>query len=206
MKERGFTLIELLVVVGIIVIIAMIALPNFLEAMVRSKVSRTKSDLRTISLALEAYCVDKNTYPPDSSFGIISYIERLKNLTTPVAYLSSVPGDPFADLGSIARHSAAKACNPYAIPATSGNIVYPLTYDFAYKKLPGGGYELSEVWARMSQSPNAVLWAMRGIGPDKWPDWLGEHAMPYDPTNGSVSSGNIFWTGPGKGDDQPLLQ
>jgi len=61
-RLKGFTLIELLIVVAIIAILAAIAVPNFLEAQVRSKVSRAKSDLRTIAVGLEAYYVDNNTY------------------------------------------------------------------------------------------------------------------------------------------------
>ena len=62
-KAQGFTLIELLIVVAIIAILAAIAVPNFLEAQVRAKVSRAKSDMRTIATALESYAVDHNRHP-----------------------------------------------------------------------------------------------------------------------------------------------
>ena len=62
-KRKGFTLIELLIVVAIIAILAAIAIPNFLDAQIRSKVSRTRSDLRTIAIGLESYALDHNHYP-----------------------------------------------------------------------------------------------------------------------------------------------
>lgn len=61
--QAAVTLIELLIVVAIISILAAIAVPNFLEAQVRSKVSRTKQDLAFIAVALEAYFADYKLYP-----------------------------------------------------------------------------------------------------------------------------------------------
>jgi prepilin-type N-terminal cleavage/methylation domain-containing protein len=63
--KKGFTLIELLIVVAIIAILAAIAVPNFLEAQTRAKISRSKADLRTIAVAVESYVVDYNTIPLD---------------------------------------------------------------------------------------------------------------------------------------------
>ena len=95
----GFTLIELLIVVAIIAILAAIAIPNFIEAQVRSKVSRCKADMRSIGLAIEAYRVDNPVYPPDQcTLGGESLQgpdlqprPYLKVLTTPIAYMTSLP-------------------------------------------------------------------------------------------------------------------
>jgi type II secretion system protein G len=201
---RGFTLIELLVVVAVIAILAAIAVPNFLEAMTRAKVTRTKSDLRTLATALESYRIDKNRYPPDVNYGVVTYVERLRHLTTPIAYISSVPGDPFADKGEIRRHAQENSLNAYAAGGqVNGEFLYPLTYDYANRRTPTGGFEPDSQWGRVTGSPGAVIWAMRGIGPDRWPAWLGQDATPYDPTNGTVSPGSIFWSGPGVGPDVP---
>ncbi|HUT24583.1 MAG TPA: prepilin-type N-terminal cleavage/methylation domain-containing protein [Sumerlaeia bacterium] len=99
-ETPAFTLIELLIVVAIIAILAAIAVPNFLEAQTRSKISRAKSDQRSLATAIEAYRVDYNKYPdPYDDFGLsgaVDYIQYLVGLTTPVAYITSVSlRDPF---------------------------------------------------------------------------------------------------------------
>src|SRR5512141_331580 len=94
--SKGFTLIELLIVVAIIAILAAIAIPNFLAAQIRAKVSRAKAEMRTIATGLESYYVDNNDYPWWYFDFIPSYnipvSRRLNPLTTPIAYISKVPG------------------------------------------------------------------------------------------------------------------
>src|SRR5262245_1679718 len=64
---RGFTLIELLIAVAILAILAAIAVPNFLEAQTRSKVSRVKADMRSLGTALQCYLTDHGAYPPNNA-------------------------------------------------------------------------------------------------------------------------------------------
>jgi type II secretion system protein G len=94
-RPRAFTLIELLIVVGIIAILAAIAVPNFLESQVRAKISRVRSDMRTIAIAVESYAVDNNTYPfvPQTFTDLPA---RMRQITSPIAYLTTIPADPFA--------------------------------------------------------------------------------------------------------------
>lgn len=106
-SSQAFTLIELLIVVAIIGILTAIAIPNFLQAQVRSKVSRILADMRSTATAYEAYSIDYNGYTPGMflntwdlanpyqwNYGHIPY-----RLTTPEAYLTSLTFDPFADRG-----------------------------------------------------------------------------------------------------------
>ena len=60
-KNRGgFTLVEIMIVVAIIVLLAAIAVPNFLRARKRSQATRVLEDLRMIDSAIDQYAIETN--------------------------------------------------------------------------------------------------------------------------------------------------
>ena len=67
--RKGFTLIELMIVIAIIIILAAVAIPNYLNMTDRAKRSKVSSDFNTIATALEAYMTDWGHYPTSACNG-----------------------------------------------------------------------------------------------------------------------------------------
>jgi len=188
----AFTLIELLIVVAIIAILAMIAVPNFLEAQTRAKVSRVKADFRTIATALEAYRTDYTSYPS----GWPQYVTPLSlvPLTTPVAYLTSATTkDPFKPIRG-------------ATGNWEGDYIYfSYEYDSLWRYVINGGSTSSYPSGLPTrQTPYAAFagWSVTSWGPARVQtaiEWLvyGSNRvyLIYDPTNGTVSKGGIGYFG-----------
>lgn len=188
--KKGFTLIELLIVVAIIAILAAIAVPNFLEAQVRSKVASMKANMRTVTTALEAYAVDNSRYPMTtwSTNGTWKAEERWKvfpgKLTSPVAYLTA--DTSMKDVFRAAHKFTSELAN---------EIMY-LPSDF-YK--PPYSANDASYGAQVSRYG---LWVLRSAGPDTYYqnyqgkngdyDIGGWNLASYDPSNGSVSAGDIY--------------
>lgn len=187
-RAAAFTLIELLIVVAVIAVLAAIAVPNFLEAQTRSKVARVRSDLRTIATGLEAYAVEWNRYPPTRGTFEPSFEERLAPLTSPVAYLSSLTSDPFTRRAGIWSG---------AVTTTDRTDVYG--YNTAASS---AGLGLND-----PASPEHQKWSLTSGGPDGvigYPYYAFTEnrirtqryvVFIYDPTNGTVSEGDIFRRG-----------
>jgi prepilin-type N-terminal cleavage/methylation domain-containing protein len=161
LSHRAFTLIELLIVVGIIAILALIALPNMLEAQVRAKISRARADMRSLATALESYAVDSNKYPPRDPQDVVTEV-----FTTPVAYMTSIPMDPFRD-------------------SKEGERKRRFGYHNVRAEVEAG----SQGWP-----PNDLKrygdWRFFSYGPRQ--EYLPH--IPYDSTNGTISEGNILRT------------
>jgi prepilin-type N-terminal cleavage/methylation domain-containing protein len=99
MRRNGFTLIELLIVIAIILILIAIALPNFLEAQIRARVTKALGDMRSMSTAMHSYFLDFAIFPPDHDPDDRSQ-RSLFQLTTPIAYIGLIPEDPFTPPGT----------------------------------------------------------------------------------------------------------
>lgn len=76
MKNKGFTLLELLVVIGIIGILVAIGTVSYSSAQMKSRDSRRRTDIESISKALEQYYADNNgVYPTgESCSGFMDYL------------------------------------------------------------------------------------------------------------------------------------
>jgi type IV pilus assembly protein PilA len=64
-KNDGFTLIELMIVVAIIAILAAIAIPNFMNFVIKTKRSEVKYNLAGIYTAQVSYFGENNTFHTD---------------------------------------------------------------------------------------------------------------------------------------------
>jgi prepilin-type N-terminal cleavage/methylation domain-containing protein len=56
----AFTLVEIMIVVGIIALLASIAVPNFLRARKRAQATRCLEDLRVIDSSIDQYAIENN--------------------------------------------------------------------------------------------------------------------------------------------------
>jgi len=180
-------LVELLIVVAIIAILAAIALPNFLQAQVRSRVSAAEMDMRNIAIGLESYRVDHNRYPNPIPPAVLvaddpTYIHIA--LSTPIVYLSKYMEDPF--LRSIYPLSDHRRLIHYSLV----DFAPDSTYYELWLGNPVTAYDL--------RNNGSKIWMLSSAGPDLQRSFtpnVGKRLVEvpfYDPTNGTPSPGEVI--------------
>ena len=191
---RGFTLLEIFVVLLVIGFLALVAMPTCPPSVVRSRVSRVKADHRSIAIGLEAYFVDQASYPDTGAETIWRRAEleddakgtSLTGEQLPTILSSSDPDHPFR------KYITPTFFDPFGTEAAAPYCYWPVTgYSEEGKALPGwiiwsagpdGDYDLTlaniaEAYKPAERVPNDIL-----------------INLAYDPTNGSVSSGDVYRT------------
>ncbi len=183
-NHGGFSLTELLIVIAIISILAAIMLPNYQNALVRTKISRSHSEMRTIGMALEVYYTDYNAYPPWTQNLVTEVDDRHPNqiryyrMTTPTAYLSEIPRDPFST-----------RANAFDWEKWGWGYDYVDAFD------PKNGLIDPDAWGH--------VWRINSWGPDSTNGYAGRYIgcvcgkpeFLYCPTNGLTSAGDILRVG-----------
>ena len=196
---RCYTLVELVLVLTIIVFVASLLAPYFLRAQTRKKVDLVQSELRSIISAVQAYRNDNRGTPASTSipgsnaFWELALINPIlakqptfktfdqydghpvSSITTPVAYLSNFLIDPFSPVSG----------------ATYSYHEKGFLIDHRYYRC----------WIIWSAGPDSVYDLRAGnvrhaYNPPERNSNSFLRAHLYDPTNGSISKGDIvesYW-------------
>lgn len=202
-KAKGFTLVDFLIVAAAIAILAAIAIPNFAVSQQRAKISRVKNDLRSLSVAMEAYHIDIKKYPCAHGGAWSArdlWAEYLTGLSTPVAYIPSV-----------------KLSDPFQPISKSGWSWQPQDFYGSYFYVQFGDADgPAHSWGAMmrlggqNKVPNIDGFTIASYGPNRTYDYIeyacldtsvasgpwplkvwGFPGAIYDSSNGTISAGDI---------------
>lgn len=216
----GFTLVEGLIALAIVLTLAAVIGQSYTEARTRKNLSRVKYNMQKAAVAVESFRVDRGFYPADGIIGSASNYDTtgqfratfnsryakdwglrdqndvmqrglnlwlLSNqifLTSPVAYLNPIPRDPFGEENPFFR----------------GTFLW-CNFDDRNAFFYGGSKFQVDPYEGASNIDGKTrpLWFIESAGPDGTINSQADPSKsltPYDPTNGTISYGDIFRAGP----------
>ena len=148
-KQKGFTLIELMVVIVIIGILVAIALPNFIGAQDRAKISSVKANMHTVQTMLETYGVDwGGTYPgtaailaTEANTASNPYWKNFVNPFSSGTATAALPGPALIDYAAAAVGNAGKT--GYDAASTTKYYLYGYDKVGNFIKDKGSNFTLS---------------------------------------------------------------
>ena len=187
MRTKGLTLIELAAGALLAGVLASAAVVNFDESDLRTRLARSQAVLQELAVAMEAYNIDNDQYIPSTSKSplggsatILSADQRL--LSTPVSYLIRPPYDPLRSYAATTYYAYSTG---FFTGGGSSYSSYPHTSFIMWSNGPDGtaqtgGYRFlaTVLYNEAQASPNPTT------------------GMRYDPTNGLISAGDIYYFGP----------
>jgi len=212
--HKGFSLLELMVVVTIIAIMTAIAAVNYQEAIVRSKVSKFYADVKSVEYGIIAYQTDFNEIAPPDRYPVPSECDTwdaepshpyqsylTRRITTPTAYLSKLPSDPFPNNNPNDQGT----CFP------EDRRAFFYSHDTFNRREYGGSN--SQLFVQRAyhhitdidndifrDGRNAAQYMFWSVGPSNERDLTqDDDIIVYDSSNGVISPGDVFFFGPSIG-------
>ena len=70
-RTRGFSLVEIMVTIGIISLLAALAIPTMKKIQQRSRATAVANDLRVFASAFEAYAQERGNWPAETDAGLM---------------------------------------------------------------------------------------------------------------------------------------
>jgi general secretion pathway protein G len=116
MRAKGFSLIELMIVIGVIAVINIVMVPNYIKLQQSAKQQSAKSSARNLMIAIEQYHFITKTYPSGDGISISELIPDL------ISYelIGAPPINPYTG-------------NSYTPTDSSGQLLYYSNSDDSYQ-------------------------------------------------------------------------